>query len=81
MYSLFLVSILTVNFLLTGAEQQNELDKRHEKVNASPAEQDVHHAGKRATQIETVDADESEEEAQHHGGNFALGVNLLLRAA
>ena len=67
--------------MLTGAKQQDELDKRYEKVNASPAKQDVHHAGKRATQIETVDTHESEEEAKQHSGNFALGVNLLLSTA
>lgn len=81
MYSLFLHPILTVNFLLTGTQQDNELDKRHEKGDPSPAKQNVHHAGKRATQVETVDSHESEEEAQQYGGNFALRVNLLLRAA
>ena len=69
-----------VNLMLTGAEQQNELDKRDEKVNASPAEQDVHHPGEWATQIEAVDTHESEEEAKKHSGNFALRVNLLLSA-
>ena len=77
----FLHPILTVNLMLTGAQQQNELDKRDEKVNASPAKQDVHHAGKRSAKIETMDAYEPEEEAKQHGGNFALGVNLLLSAA
>ena len=77
----FLHPILTVNLLLTGAEQQNKFDKSHEKVDASPAEKDVHHAGKRSSQIEAMDADESEEEAQQHGCHFALGVNLLLRTA
>ena len=66
--------------MLTGAKQDNELDKRYEKVNASPAKQDVHHSGEWATQIEAVDANESEEEAKKNGGNLALRVNLLLRA-
>lgn len=77
----FLHPILPVNFLLTGAQQDNELDKRNEKGDASPAEQNVHHAGKRATQVEAVDAYKSEEEAQQHGGDFALRVNLLRSAA
>ena len=80
-YPLFLHPILTVNFLLTGTQQYNELDKRHEKGDASPAKQNVHHAGEWATQVEAVNAYESKEEAQQHGGNFALRVNLLLRAA
>ena len=77
----FLHPILPVNIILTGTQQDDELDKRHEKGNASPAEQNVHHAGKRAPQVEAVNAHKSEEEAQQHGGNFALRVNLLLRAA
>ena len=67
--------------MLTGEKQQDELDKRYEKVNASPAKQDVHHSGEWAAQIEAVDAYEPEEEAKQHGGNFALGVNLLLSTA
>lgn len=67
--------------MLTGAKQQDELDKRYEKVNASPAKQDVHHAGEWAPQVEAVDANESEKEAQQHSCNLTLGVNLLLRAA
>jgi len=77
----FLHPIFTVNIILTGTQQDNELDKRHEKGDASPAEQNVHHAGKWAAQVEAVNAHESEEKAQQHGGNFALRVNLLLRAA
>ena len=77
----FLHPILTVKFLLTGTQQDNELDKRNEKGDASPAKQNVHHTGKRAAQVESVYAHKSEEEAQQHGGNFALRVNLLLRAA
>lgn len=77
----FLHPILTVNLILTGTQQNNEFDKRHEKCDASPAEQDVHHAGEWTPQVEAVDANKAEEEAQQHGGNFALGVNLLLRAA
>lgn len=77
----FLHPILPINIILTGTQQDDELDKRHEKCDASPAEQNVHHAGKRATKIEAVDSHKSEEEAQQHGGNFALCVNLLLRAA
>ena len=80
-YPLFLHPILPVNLLLTGTQQDNEFDKRHEKCDSSPAEQNVHHAGKRATQVEAVNANKSEEEAQQHGGNFALCVNLLLSAA
>ena len=77
----FLHPILTVNFLLTGTQQDNKLDKRHEKGDASPAEQNVHHAGKRAAQVEAVNDHESKEEAQQHGGDFAFRVNLLLRDA
>ena len=73
----FLNPIFTVNLLLTGAQQDNELDKRNEKGNTSPAEQNVHHAGKRTPQVEAVNAHESEEEAQKHGGNFAFCVKLL----
>ena len=77
----FLHPILTINIILTGTQQDDELDKRHEKCNTSPAKQYVHHAGEWASQVEAVNAHEPEEEAQKNGGNFALGVNLLLRSA
>ena len=77
----FLHPILTVNIILTGTQKDNEFDKRHEKGDASPAKQNVHHARKRAAKVEAVDAHKSEEEAQQHGGNFALRVNLLRSAA
>lgn len=70
-----------VNLLLTGTQKDNELNKRHEKCDASPAEQEVHHAGEWASQVETVDANESEEEAQQNSGGLVLRVNLLLSAA
>lgn len=73
--------MLPVDFLLTGTQQQNELDEGNQEVDASPAKQDVHHAREWASKVEAVDAHESEEEAKQHGCNFALGVNVLLRAA